>query len=573
MRAAPIPPAVSSRRSGTPLWAAALAGMTLLAYWPTYSAGYVWDDDFYLTANPVLRSPNGVAESWLNTRANPQYYPLVFSTFWIECRLWGLHPAGFHVINALLHAASALVLWRMLRRLGMPGAWLAAAIFGLHPINVESVAWITERKNVLSGLFYLLAMAGYLRFEPLDEAAPRRRWGWYAVALGCFALALSAKTVTCSLPAAIVLLIWWKRGRVRARDMGPLAPFFAMGLFMAFVTSWVEKHHVLTRDLAFGFSPGERLLIAGRAIWFYLYKLLLPIQQTFIYERWQIDARALWQYAFPAAAGLVVVALWLLKSSVGRGPLVAALLFVGTLVPALGFVDVYPMRYSFVADHFAYLAGIAVFAAAAWGLARSPMARSAAGRAGAAGLLGVLGALSWSHARDFHDAETLWRDTLSNNPAAWIAHNNLGGILLARGELDEAEKHFHDSLRLNPASARTLTNLASIELIRGRLDAAETLAQRAIAIPGGEHAEAHYTLGQALLAQKRVDDAIAQFQKSVELSGGAIQPMLGLAEAQLAAGRAAECEATLQSVLRADPINERANALMRALAAQPGEAR
>jgi len=568
-------PAASSIAPAAPPWLAgvALVLMPLIAYVPAYRALYVWDDDFYLTQNPVIRSPSGLADSWLRPTANPQYYPLVFTTFWIEARLWKLDPVGFHVVNVLLHAASAVVVWRVLRRLELPGAWLAAAIFALHPVNVESVAWITERKNVLSGLFYLLALSAYLRFEPLDVASLVRRWGWYAVSLACFALALTAKTVTCSLPAAILLLIWWKRGRVRLREAAALAPFFALGLALAFVTAWVERHHVLTREVPFALSPIERLLIAGRAVWFYLYKLLVPIQQTFIYERWSIDPRAAWQYAYPAAAALIVAALWLARSSVGRGPLTAALLFVGTLVPALGFVDVYPMRYSFVADHFAYLAGAAVFAAIAWLLCRMPFASQPGGRVGAVALLAVLGALSWRHAIHFRDAETLWRDTLAKNPSAWIACNNLGGILLARGDLDGAERLFHESLRLNPASARTLNNLASIELLRQRFESAAALAEQAIAIPGGDHVEAHYTLGQALLSQRHIDEAIVHFRKSTELSGGALQPLMGLSEALFAAGRYAECEAALRALLRIDPANEHGNELLQALAARRSSVR
>jgi tetratricopeptide (TPR) repeat protein len=231
------------------------------------------------------------------------------------------------------------------------------------------------------------------------------------------------------------------------------------------------------------------------------------------------------------------------------------------------------MRYSFVADHFAYLAGIAVFVAIAWVLSRSALAGKPAGQIGAAALLCILGALSWRHAIHFRDDEALWRDTLAKNSSAWIAQNNLGGILLARGELDEAEKLFHESLRLNPASSRTLNNLASIELLRGRIESAAALAERAIAVPGGEHAEAHYTLAQALMAAKRIDDAIAHYQLSIELSGGALQPLLGLAEAQFAAGHHAECEAALRAVLRIDPANGRGNELLQALAARRGGTR
>ena len=334
--------------------------LTVAAYVPALRGGFVWDDDKYVTANRTLRTADGLAEIWFEIGVTIQYYPLVFTTFWIEHRLWGLEPFGYHLVNVLLHATSAGLLWTLLRRLKVPGAWLAAAVFAIHPVHVESVAWITERKNTLSGVFYLLALLSYLRFEPPDPQAHNRRrdWRFYPPALVLFTCALLSKTVTCSLPLVILLLLWWKRARWRWLNVLPVVPMLAIGALMGLLTAWMEKNIVLARGADWDLSIVQRCLIAGRALWFYLGKLVWPAEVMFTYPRWQVRADVWWQFLFPAATIAVVVALWLLRRRVGKPPLVAALFFGGTLAPALGLIDVYPMRYSFVADHFQYLASI-----------------------------------------------------------------------------------------------------------------------------------------------------------------------------------------------------------------------
>ena len=263
---------------------ALLVFFAIAAYWPVLSCGFIWDDNDYVENNKALESPAGLLRIWTTPTASPQYYPLVFTTFWIERRLFGLNPAGYHAINVLLHAACGVLLWRILRRLSLPVAWFVAALFVLHPVEVESVAWITERKNVLSGFFYLAAALAYLRFRPLDRESTS--WQWYAASLALFVLALLSKTVTCSLPAALLLVYWWKRPRLGGRDVWPLLPMFAIGAALAYVTVWMEKHHVGAQGVDFSLTPIDRILIAGRAVCFYFGKLVLPTDLAFIYPRW-----------------------------------------------------------------------------------------------------------------------------------------------------------------------------------------------------------------------------------------------------------------------------------------------
>lgn len=569
--AEPKPPAATGARLSFPGGAALLLAITLIAYIPALFSGYIWDDDSYLTANPVLRHPDGLRLTWTHLRANPQYYPMVFTMFWLEMRAWGLHPFGYHAVNVLLHAASAILLWRLLRRLEVPWAWLAAAIFAVHPVHAESVAWITERKNTLSLLFYLAALSAYLRFSPLSGATePQpRRWSWYPIALLLFAAALLSKTVTCSLPAALVLLIWWKRARVRLADLWPLAPMFAMGLAAARVTSWLEHHHVRAKDLELGLSPVERVLIAGRATWFYFAKLAAPLNQTFIYPKWKIDASAAWQYAFPAGVVLVLAAMWLARHRLGRGPLIAALLYVGTLLPALGFVDVYPFRYSWVADHFQYHASIAMIAAlVAWAyLRRMPAAALAFPSAEVTRaplpdrpaalpttvLLGVLCVLTFIASLKYLHAERLWRDTLARNESAWIAHNNLGALLSARGQFEEAEKHLRRSLELNQEHSQALNNLAYIALAQGQAYKAIELCERAMAVRNAELREVYNNYGLALSMLRRYDEAVDKLGESIRIDRAFVPARINLAKALLALERYDDARVQLDEVQRLRP--------------------
>ncbi|UCG32414.1 MAG: hypothetical protein JSU68_12200, partial [Phycisphaerales bacterium] len=284
--------------SGAPgRWRSAAPGLlivlfTLAAYLPAMKAGYVWDDPDYVTENELLRSLDGLGRIWVPGNT-PQYYPLVFTTFWIEYHLWELQPLGYHLTNILLHALSAVMVWRVLLRLRIPAAWLCATVFALHPVHVESVAWITERKNVLAVLFYLLSLRAYLGF------VDHRRAGLYFAALALFGAALLSKTVTSSLPVVLLLIIWYRGGRFGAADLLNLLPFFIVGLCLSLLTVWLERHHVGARGVDWELSLPQRVLIAGRALWFYVATLLWPTRLTFIYPRWEPDPTRLVEWLAP----------------------------------------------------------------------------------------------------------------------------------------------------------------------------------------------------------------------------------------------------------------------------------
>ena len=392
---------------------------TMLAYQPIWHAGFIWDDDHYVTGNLTLHSLKGLWQIWFVPGATPQYYPMAFTGFWVEYHLWHLNPLGYHLMNVLLQALNAILLWTVLRRLDVPGAWLAAAIFALHPVCVESVAWVSEIKNVLSGAFYLSAALLYLRFDRT------RNWRLYFVALGLFLLGLLSKTVIATLPAALLLVFWWQRGKLSwKQDVLPLIPFFVAGVGAGLFTAWVEWAFVGASGSEFNFSFIERTLIAGRVIWFYLGKLIWPVDLIFMYPRWHVSQVIWWQYLFPAMALLVTLGLWLLSRR-NRGPLAAWLFFVGTLFPALGFFNVYPFRFSFVADHFQYLAMIGPLTLAAAGIDKL-FRRLKDGREFwepkfCGTLLLVLGGLTWYQCGLYADGETLWRVTLARNPDCWMA--------------------------------------------------------------------------------------------------------------------------------------------------------
>ena len=525
------------------LWGILILALAATAYAPALRGDFVWDDDDYVTDNPTLTNLDGLRRIWLEFGATPQYYPLVYTTFWIEYHIWQLHPFGYHLTNVLLHMVNALLLWAILRRLAVPGAWLAAAIFAVHPVHVESVAWITERKNVLSGAFYLSSMLLYLRFAGIgpDRPSGRRRWAYFVLALLLFACALLSKSVTCTLPAALVLLLWWRRRRLRASDLWPLIGWLVVGLLMALTTVWMERHHVGTRYIDWSLSPLDRCLIAGRAVWFYAAKLLWPAKLTFFYPRWHIDAGLWWQYLFPLAAVAVIAALWWLRSRLGKGPLVAVLLFVGTLTPALGFVDVYPMRFSFVADHFQYLASAGLIALGAALLATLARLHAPAGRARSAArvavptaLLAVLATLTWRQARIYHSLDTLWSDTVAKNPDAWMARYNLGTLRLNQNRLDEAILHLQEAARLQPDYLLAHSNLGLALARQGRLDRAEAAYRNAINVKvsywqPSHFAAAHISLANTLIARDQLDEAVTHLEHALRLQPGSLAARLRLA--------------------------------------------
>jgi protein O-mannosyl-transferase len=496
------------------LWALALFIATLVVYSPALNGKAVWDDEAHIT-RPELRSLHGLVQIWTQPAATQQYYPVVHSTFWLEQKFAGNGTFVYHLINVLLHFVSALLLFRILQMLEIRGAWFAAALFALHPVHVESVAWISELKNTLSGVFFLAAALTYLRFEQTRKLLP------YFAALVLFLLGLGSKTTIAPLPAALLVIFWWKRGKLSMRhDVLPLIPFFVVGIGAGLFTAWIERTHIGAEGSDFNFSIIERCLIAGRAFWFYLSKLFWPSNLIFIYPRWQITSSALWQYVFPAAALLLAVFLWARRKK-NRGPFAALLFYAAMLFPALGFFNVYPFVFSFVADHFQYLASIGIFAFVAAGghflLRHRPQYRGAV--VGLSLIILVsLGVLTYRQSRMYENGETLYRATLQKNPDCWMAHDNLGVVLVSKGELDEAITHYHQAIALRPTNPRSHYDLGIAFRQQGKTDSAAAEYEKAIELRP-QYEKAHNNLGNILLQTGRLDDAVSHYEKAL-----AIQP-------------------------------------------------
>lgn len=529
---------------GSALVAASLliAILIFTAYIPAIRGGFIWDDDAHVT-KPELRSLQGLYRIWFDVGATQQYYPLLHTAFWIQHKLWGDSPLGYHVVNIAMHASASILVLMVMRRLlilgkvfaGDEAAILTAALFALHPVQVESVAWITELKNTLSTVFYLSALLLYLRFDQT------RRAGTYWIALILFVLGLMTKTVIATLPAAILVIVWWAHGRLSwKRDVVPMLPWFLLGAISGLFTAWVEHELIGAKGGAFDLSLVQRFLLAGRVFWFYLYKLVWPLDLIFIYPRWSVNAATWWQWLFPLALIAMFIILWA-YSRVRKGPLAATLFYVGSLFPVLGFINVYPFRYSFVADHFQYLASLGVFALIGAALTTTVLVGvpSALRRALILIIPLSLGALTFQQCQMYANAETLYLKTIERNPYCWMAHNNLGNCYFETNRLQDSVSHLHRAIDINPEFAEAHYNLANILVKTDQIDEAERQFEMAITL-WPRYVEAHVNLASLLQSRGRVAESTTHLMAALEIDPGHAIAHFNLANALARQGRTAE---------------------------------
>lgn len=609
--------------------------LSLIAYWPALRGDFIWDDDRYVSNNPNLQTLDGLQRIWIpptGSTVHTQYYPLVLTSFWIEHHLWGLNPVGYHVVNVLLHALGATLLWTLLRRLSVPGAWAAAAIFLLHPVHVESVAWIAERKNVLSGVFYFATMLVLLRYLKVtvvetETNDPRKQWfslpddptRVYAIIAVLFACALLSKTVTATLPFAALVILWWKRGsNLKWDDVTPLVPLAALGVVAAWYTQHLEAGTIGASGKDWDYAPtlaGEfvaRCMIAGRAVWFYLGKLIAPFPLIFNYPRWDVSPQRVWMLLFPLLVVGTLAALWGLRHRIGRGPLVAALLFVGSLFPVLGYFNVYPFKYSFVADHFNYLPSVPIIALVIAGLKRGcdrlaaiDVLNPAAAPAGAAILLLALGILTHTQGEMYQNSETLFITTIkqtdqkswwaANNYASWllntggrdprylegaekwsykvlrlkpddaVARGNLGVIAQRRGKPEEAQHWYEQSLAADPNYGVAQYNVAAVRAQQGRTDEAIELYRKLVA-QQADFPDAQLNLAILLSRVGRVPEAMVHYRSAVEQKPESVLAHLGLGTAYYDMNQLVEAAQEFDLVAKLDPKNTKARVLLGRLA-------
>ncbi len=546
-----------------------ISAACFIAYSPAIKGDFIWDDDNYVTANPLITAPDGLWRIWFSTDATSQYFPLVYTTFRLEHKLWGFNPMPYHIANVAIHIISSLLLWLILRRLAIPAAFVAAALFALHPVNVESVAWITERKNVLMLVFSLLSLLFWIEFA-LRPQTKKRAILFYVLSLLCYAIALFSKTTACVLPAALLLVIWLKDIPLKIKSFLLVIPYVVMGIAMGLLVIWWEHQHQGTGLVDMHLSILERLLIASRAVWFYAAKIFFPANLAFSYPRWDINPAKVSQYIWLLACLLMAGGLWFWRKVLGRRVIAAVLFFVAALSPMLGFLDLYTFVYTWVADHYQYMAAIALItlavAAGSRLIARLGKYAKITKVLIAFVLLLTCAVLTWRQCRIYTNLETLWNDTLKKNPDSWIAHNNLGQMLLEQGKTDELIYHltraidiaqrnpavhpyiiatmrynlaqsqgkFQDAIEqlriaidVLPNDPKTYLVLADLLESQGRFGEAVNYLKQAIKIiPDDE--TLHYHLAGVLLKQGDVPGAIIYLQQALDIKPDDIDALDGL---------------------------------------------
>ena len=542
------------------LFALVLLIATVLVYQPAWNGKPIWDDEIHITT-PELRSSHGLTRIWTDPAAAPQYYPLLHTIFWVEYKLWDGWPLPYHLVTILLHATLALLLFQILRRLNVPGAWLGAAIFALHPVHVESVAWLSEVKNTLSGALAAAATLTYLKYDK------DRQLTAYFLAFALFVAGLMTKTAIVTLPIVLLIVFWWKRGKLAwERDFKPLVPFFGVAIVAGIVTVWVEQKFCVEHGETFDFSLIDRLLIAGRLFWFYLGKLFWPTDLTIIYPRWQISESVWWQYLFPIAALALFAGLGIARRK-SRGPLAAMLCFVAMLFPVLGFFNLSyfmscpPPGHQFAifrADHFQYLADTAIItliaSVAGWFWARMQARHRLLFSIGVAAVLGLLASLTWAQGRNYRDAESCFRDVISKNPNSATAHNNLGTALLRKGSTDEAIAHFEKTLEIEPNYQFGQYNLGAALVQKGDAAAAIPYLKSALAA-NPNHSKAYYSLATALAQRGEMDQAIEYYGRALKLEPDFPDAHTNLANLLLEKGESEAALAHYRKAVELQPNN------------------
>lgn len=514
---------------------------------PVLRGGFVWDDYGFFIDNSFIENPHGLHDLWLTTE--PQdYFALTSTMLWAEWQAWGMNPVGYHVVNVLLHAGAAVLLWRVLRQLRVPGAWLGAALFAAHPVATLSAAWITEGKNTLSLALYLLALWAFLDY---DERGGKGR---YVLSLVFFLLALLAKGSVVVLPLALLLCAWWRRDRISWKDIARSAPFFALALVMGLATTWFQWHNAIRGADVRPEGLASIIAASGWIAWFYLFKDLLPAGLTAIYPRWRVDGSSL-----PAWLPLLLLIgalawLWMRRKTWGRAPFFAAAYFLIGLLPVLGFLKMSFMPLSLVSDHFQYVAMIGITALAGGILARAVAARGWTGRLGVAaatGCVAVLACVVWDRANLCGDEVRFWRYNLDKNPSCTFVLNNLACAHQRAGQYEEAKKAANEAVRIEPGvganwfalgnayaglgqynlaidnykkgidthpidSAGLYDNLATACVRIGRDDLAVSCFDKAISVKP-KRGTAYNNRGNAYARMGKLDLAIRDYSKAVEL--------------------------------------------------------
>ena len=572
---------------------AAITLITFFVYFPSLTNGFIWDDDDYIINNFSIQKTEGLEEIWFSYKT-PQYYPVVFSSFWLEYQLWGQNPTGYRAVNLVFHIFNALLIYLILFKLYRPMALPAALIFAIHPVQVETVAWITERKNIFGAFFYLLTTLFYIRFYESQRKQD------YGLSLLSFVCALLSKSITSTFVIVPLLIRWWQGKKFNKIDFIQLAPFVLLGFLAGLNTVYLEIVRVGAKGGSWSLPLLGKIVLPGKIILFYLYKLVFPSELIFFYPRWSIDPAVLWQWLPSAGVAVMLGLFYFYRAKIGRAPFALFLCFVASLFPALGFFNVYPMMYSYVADHFQYIASISMIillCAAAGFIAQrmvferfalDPKTRQTVFIAALVVIVPILGFKSYSYSKVFNNRETLFMDVIRKNPGAWMAHNNLGMVYISKGEVSRAVDQFQQTLKIRPKDCTALNNLGNIYKARGSWEKARTAYETCLAADP-EYATAHNNLGLVYvhsgdlrqarerfetaaaldpmahntqlnlgllyLQQKEYDKSMAHYQKAIAIHPYYVEAYLQMGLLYAQTGQNTKARHAFETVLEIDPDN------------------
>ncbi len=541
-----------------------LLAVTIGVYLPSLRGQFIVGEDVVITSNTVLRAGlGGLGAIWLHPTISPHYQPLAYSLLSLEfkgvSRLRGFgvdHPQGYLLVNMLLHAANVLLLWTLLRKLEVRGALMAAMLFAVHPVNVQTVAWINQQPLLLCGMFYLWALLVYLRFAQINPAPPigpglrlpEAPWMLYGLAVLLMGAALLNHAAAVSLPLVALVVIWWERGRLMRRDWRNILPLLALGLLWLCVALYADWRRALAVNDVVEAGPVARMLIACRAAWIYLLHFTVPWRLSFIYPKWQ----PIWIDALGALALVgVIIAAARSRRRVGRGPVTILLLFLTVFLPMLLLRTDFD-RQTYLSDHLLYLPGIVLGTAlVAWlaGLTVRKLPRWIV-PAGSA-VIGALALVTVTRFSDFRSSENVWSAILRRNPDSALAHNELGLIYLSNKNHANALEHFKQALRIDGSDVSTLLNIAAVYSAEDRpQDAINTYLQVLNSSP--DNAEAHFGLGQVYAQRGDSTDALREYSEVLRLSADHVKALnnIGLLHSQRG-----ETKEALESYQRAIEIN------------------
>jgi tetratricopeptide (TPR) repeat protein len=593
----------------------------MFVYIPAMQSRWIWDDNLLITQYPPMQHKDGLRIFWISSLVCkqapwleehtpwlvkwfpwikedagladmvPDYYPITWSTLWLEWKWWGDNPPPYHVANCLMHALAAVLVWGVLKKLSIPGAFLAGLIFAVHPVNVCSVAWVSERKNTLSIIFFLLTFLFYFNFQNT------RRWKWYVLSLAMFLAALLSKASVVMLPLVLLLAGWWRRaeGQISSRDrldrlidpraaggfLRPVladlvrtAPFFLLAGLASWLAVVLQINHVIRGEEIYKAgegTPGWRLALAGAAPWFYLYKDLVPTELLMIYRRWDIHAGSLmWYLPGMALVASAAVLLCLHRRAWARHLIFGLGYFLVMLFPVLGFFNMYFFVHSLVADHWQYLAILGVIALIAgggtWFFQRQKPAARWVGVFIAVVVVCVLGVLTWNQTLVYHDQIALWEYNLPRFEGAWMGQYNLGTTLAEsvmnepneakrKAVLEQALVHLRRAVELRPVDGAAQNNAGLVLLNLGRQDEAILYLHQAIEVAKNHnHPQAALNLGLAYRQKGNFPEAIKWLEESNRMNP---QPgpdfYVAYADTLLMAGRSEEALAKLTQAIQLRP--------------------